>query len=890
MENKNLVLGLLAHVDAGKTTLSEALLFETGVIRTLGRVDHRDTLLDSDRQERERGITIFSKQANFTLPNRTVTLLDTPGHVDFSSEMERTLSVLDYAVLIVSAADGVQGHTETIWKLLLRHRIPTFLFVNKMDQPGANKENLLTELRSRLSSSIFDLSDADSEELALLDEGLLSSYLETGELDTAGFPELIRKRKLFPVYFGSALRRTGVKELLDALNSLTVCPAYPEDFGAICYKITHDASGKRLSHMKITGGVLRGRQVLSTGSEDSEPEKTDQLRIYSGERFQTVSEANAGTVVTVTGLKNTLPGQTLGSARECFPPVLEPVLNYRLVLPDGMDSAQFLPKLKELEEEDPELSVSYEPLLKEIHVHLMGVVQTEILTERIRERYGIGVNFANGSIVYKETIRNTVEGVGHFEPLRHYAEVHLLLSPLPTGSGLQFAADVSEDLLAKNWQRLILTHLAERRHKGVLTGAPLTDVKITLVSGKAHPKHTEGGDFRQATYRAVRQALMQADSVLLEPYYRFRLTVPQESVGRAMTNLDRMGAAFSLSDTPASDGMQELTGLGAVSKFTNYHTEVQSYTKGRGHLLLTLDSYRECRDAAPIIEAKAYDPSADLRHTPDSVFCSHGSGFVVPWNEVPQYMHLPSFLLANRNRLSLGNTDCTLYAGQPNEYLRGNGLTDSDGGSDFYQNPEAYSDRSLSEQIDIALGTEDIDRILKQATHANAGSSPALPKRVHRELPKAPVYRGTETVQNQGTPYLLVDGYNVIHAWKELEDLANDNFDAARGRLLDILCNFQAMEGSELIVVFDAYRVPGHDTEYSDYKNIHVVFTKTAETADRYIEHFAHENGRKYRIRVATSDGMEQIIIRGNGCIVISSREFEAEVKAMEQRIREEYL
>ena len=882
MENRNLILGLLAHVDAGKTTLSEALLFETGAIRSLGRVDHRDTLLDHDSQERARGITIFSKTASFTSSGRTFTLLDTPGHVDFSSEMERTLSVLDYAVLIVSAADGVQGHTETIWRLLSRHRIPTLLFVNKTDQPGTDRARLLSELQSRLSPLVMDIFEGDKEELALLSEELLSGYLETGSLNRDLFPSLIRDRKCFPVIFGSALRRTGIRELLDALTTLTVCPQYPDEFGAVCYKITHDESGKRLSHMKITGGILKPRQVLPAVSEESEPEKTDQLRVYFGSRYENVSEAPAGTVVAVTGLKNTLPGQAIGSAAESFSPVLEPVLNYRLILPAGIDAAAFLPKLKELEEENPELSVTYEPLLKEIQVHLMGAVQTEILKEQLKSRFGAEVSFSDGSIVYRETIRNTVEGVGHFEPLRHYAEVHLLLSPLPPGSGLVFSSEASEDLLSKNWQRLVLTHLSERRHRGVLTGAPLTDVKITLVAGKAHPKHTEGGDFRQATYRAVRQGLMQAESVLLEPYYRFRLTVPAECVGHAMTDLDRLGASFTLA--PGDDPSEQLLlGTGAVSKLSNYHTAVNSYTRGRGRLRLTLDGYRECPEPEPVILEKAYDPSADLRHTPDSVFCSHGSGFTVSWDEVPKYMHLPSWLLQNRSRLSLANADISLYSGQANDYLAGTG-----------QLPETFdgsgsSAVSLTEQLDISLGTEDVDRILKNATHANMREQPVLPKKRKNQETKT-VYKGTENKQNTGKPYLLVDGYNVIHAWPELCALAADNFDAARGRLLDILCNFQAMDGSELIAVFDAYRVLGHPTEYLDYKNIHVVFTKTAETADRYIEHFAHENGQKYRIRVVTSDGMEQIIIRGGSCLVTSSREFEAEVKAMEKRIREEYL
>ncbi len=901
MVQNNIILGLLAHVDAGKTTLSEALLFESGAIRSLGRVDHRDTLLDSNSQERARGITIFSKQAAFSLSNRVVTLLDTPGHVDFSSEMERTLSVLDYAVLIVSAADGIQGHTETIWNLLARHRIPTFIFVNKMDQPGTNREKLLSSLKARLSSSVIDMETPDAEEIALLDEDLLTGFLETGEVSEDCYPELIRSRKMFPVFFGSALRREGVDRLMQALDSLTICRDYPEEFGAICYKITHDDAGKRLTHMKITGGTLRGRQVIEMQKdEEILSEKVDQIRSYFGDRFTALTEAPAGTVVTVTGLSGTLPGQTLGSATECFPPLLEPVLTYRLALPKNVDATAFLPKIKLLEEEDPELSVHYEPLLREIQVRLMGVVQTEILKERIRERFDIDVSFEQGSIVYKETIRNTVEGVGHFEPLRHYAEVHLLLSPLPAGSGIEITADCPEDTLAKNWQRLILTHIGERRHRGVLTGAPLTDVRITLVSGKAHPKHTEGGDFRQATYRAVRHALMQADSVLLEPYYRFRLSVPTESVGRAMTDLDRMGATFQLSEAGSEDyhsttadhssnsDFSLITGLCPVSRFANYHTEVASYTKGRGTLSMVLDSFRECTQSEDIILQKGYDPTVDLRHTPDSVFCSHGSGFVVPWDEVPNYMHLPSELLLRQNRLSLGEIDASLFRGRRNDYLSGNGTLADDSCVGLDNTSE---NAPLSERIDIALGTDDIDRILHSATHSNSHSDPQKEKRLARrdDGPKT-IYKGTEHAQNLGVSYLLVDGYNVIHAWHELEELAKTNLDAARGKLLDTLCNFQPMEGSELIVVFDAYRLQGHATEYLDYHNIHVVYTKTAETADRYIEHFAHEHGRKYRVRVVTSDGMEQIIIRGAGCIVTSSREFEQEVSRMEQHIRDDLL
>lgn len=869
---KKIVLGILAHVDAGKTTLSEALLYRTGAIRKPGRVDNRDSFLDTDVQERRRGITIFSKQALFQTADTEFTLMDTPGHADFSAETERTLRILDYAVLVVSAADGVREHTKTLWKLLSRCRIPVFLFVNKMDMPGANRSLLLEQLRSMLSGNIIDFSDIDNEDTALCDEELLEEYLETGIINRNRLPNLIKECRIFPCFFGSALKFTGIDELINGLDRYTVMPEYPEEFGAVVYKIARDSQGVRLTFLKVTGGCLVPKM------QPGEKEKINQIRIYSGNKFISVGEAPSGTVCAVTGLEASNPGQSYGCDATPYTPVSEPVLAYSLLLPEGTDALSFLPKLKQLEEEEPALNVVWDETLREIRLHVMGPVQTEILKTLIAERYGIEAEFGNGNIVYKETIRNKVEGIGHFEPLKHYAEVHLILEPGEPGSGTELICNCREEMLEKNWQRLIMTHLAEKKHTGVLTNAPLTDIKITLAAGKAHKKHTEGGDFRQAVYRAVRQGLMQADSVLLEPYYAYTLSLPQSCIGRAMTDFERMGGTCAIAENQGngvlpesgtfSDGSADhsvlLTGRVPVRTLGNYHTELTSYTKGQGKLSCVPDGYSPCRDSGRIIAETGYEPEHDTANPADSVFCSHGSGFIVPWNEVPDYMHIESVLRQSGRD-----------AAEPI--------------------PETYD-------TEPTLGSDEIDAIINRTAYSNSHNNPGKWKHTkgHRVFENGFSDSG-KSVKNdvshfsrsfpkkQPESYLLVDGYNIIFAWKALNELAEINLDAARGRLLDRLCNYQAMKQCNLIVVFDAYRVKGHETEISDYHNIHVVFTREAETADQYIEKFAHEHHKKYNIRVATSDGLEQIIILGQGCMLVSAREFENEIEELEKNFRESY-
>jgi len=857
----HVVIGMLAHVDAGKTTLSEALLYSTGAIRTLGRVDTKNAFLDTNAMERARGITIFSKQARLTLDNYSVTLLDTPGHVDFSAEMERTLQVLDYAVLVISGADGVQGHTKTLWHLLKHYRIPTFLFVNKMDQQGTNRQLLLDQLHTMLSDAIVDFSfpaSIDAEAVALADELLLEKHLAGEELSTDDIASVIAERKLFPCYFGSALRMNGITQLINGLNTYMRAKDYPSDFGAKVYKITRDSQGSRLTHLKVTGGKLSSRMSVT------DTEKINQIRLYSGDKFTSANEVAAGEICAVIGLESTFVGQSLGSDIPSNIPLLEPVMTYKLLILDGTDPLLAIPKLRLLEEEDPKLHVVWNEYLKEIHIQVMGAVQIEILKTVIAERFGIHVDFGAGNIVYKETITNTVEGVGHFEPLRHYAEVHLLLEPGEPGSGITCRLDCEESGLDRNWQRLILTHLQERTHRGVLTGSPLTDVIISLVAGRAHQKHTEGGDFRQATYRAVRQGLMQADSVLLEPYYSFTLELPRVSLGRAMTDLERMKAEFELKESDADTDYAVISGNAPVSAFTDYQNEFIAYTKGQGKLYLGQGGYKPCHNAEEVISKLAYDADRDTRNPSSSVFCSHGSGDIVPWNEVFDYMHIESVLAARTKGIS----------GEPS----------------LSRQPM----RNTVSALDAALGTEEIDAILHRSSFANSNTKEAKHYRPFAKTrsfdPVASGYKGKETVQNSGTSYLLVDGYNIIFSWNELKELAATNLDAARNKLLDSMCNYQAMKKCELIVVFDAYRVQNHATETFDYHNIHVVYTKEAETADTYIERFAHEHGRKHYVRVATSDRMEQVIIIGQGCHMVSAGEFEQEVKTQEELIRNEYL
>ena len=873
---KQITMGILAHVDAGKTTLSEGILYTCKAIRKLGRVDHQDAFLDTNTLERNRGITIFSKQAECTLGEFGITLLDTPGHVDFSAEMERTLQVLDYGILVISGADGVQGHTETLWRLLSRYQIPVFLFINKMDQPGTDRETLLVELKEKLDTNCVDFSaDQTSEDwkeqVAVCDEQVMEAYLEGEEISRVQIQKMIRERKLFPCYFGSALKLTGVKEFLEDLKLRIRESSYPESFGAKIYKITRDSQGERLSHMKITGGALKVKSVLSNGKpgESGEgiwQEKVNQIRIYSGEKYTMVSEVKAGTVCAVTGLTATYPGQGLGSEQASDMPVLEPVLSYRIGLPEEVNVHQALLQLRQLEEEEPLLHIVWNGTLGEIYAQVMGEVQIEILKSLIKERFGMTVTFDEGNIVYKETILEPVEGVGHFEPLRHYAEVHLLLEPGETGSGLTFATDCSEDVLDRNWQRLILTHLEEREHKGVLLGAPITDMKITLLTGRAHIKHTEGGDFRQATYRAVRQGLRKAKSQLLEPYYEFRLEVPSEQVGRSMTDIQKMLGEF---DPPKTEGeMTVLTGSAPVVTMRDYQKEVISYTSGRGRLSCTLKGYYPCHNQEEVVEAVGYDPEADLENPTGSVFCAHGAGFVVNWDQVEEYMHVESGWNAPAGQETKPEKPVTA--------------------KNWKEENEKYlaTEKELEEIFERTYGP-----IRKLGEEPPAGRSVKGWKKSRRD-PLEGYGKSTSDYKQKKTPdgekeYLLVDGYNIIFAWEDLKELAAVNIDGAREKLMDILCNYQGFKKSTLILVFDAYKVKGNPGSVEIYHNIHVVYTKEAETADQYIEKTVHEIGRKYRVTVATSDQLEQVIILGQGGQRMSARELLEDVIEVSHQIRE---
>lgn len=865
---RHLCIGLLAHVDAGKTTLSEAMLYTAGSIRKMGRVDNKDAFLDTFALERARGITIFSKQARLVLDENTeVFLLDTPGHVDFSAEMERTLQILDYAILVVSGADGVQGHTETLWKLLTRYEIPTFLFVNKMDQEGTDRKKLMQNLQKYLSGNCLDFTSEQgidgllsdeifAENAVVCDEAVLERYLETGEMEKEDLVSMISKRKIFPCFFGSALKLNGVEEMMHAVSVLTREPSYPESFGAKVYKIARDEQGNRLTFLKVTGGCLNVKEELLE-------EKVNQIRIYSGAKYETAGQVKAGEVCAVTGLSKTYPGEGIGCESESFLPVLEPVLTYQIRIPQDCDVHKMLQNLKQLEEEEPLLHIVWNERLGEIHAQLMGEVQTEILKSMIAERFGVRVEFGAGNIVYKETIRNTVEGVGHFEPLRHYAEVHLLLEPGEPGSGMHFLSNCSEDVLDKNWQRLILTHLEEKEHLGVLSGSPVTDIQITLVSGRAHQKHTEGGDFRQATYRAVRQGLKKAESVLLEPYYEYRLEVPSEMVGRALSDLQRMNGTFG---SPEQIGeMAVLSGEAPVALMQDYQRKVISYTKGRGRLSCSLSGYKPCSNAEEVLTAIGYDSERDLENPTGSVFCAHGAGFVVPWDQVEDYMHLESVF-------------------KPKEEEPEQDPFDEQAVSAAVQRARYVSSLSPEEERELEEMAEASRRKREQArkkysyrkTELDTGSnSTGEYKSRKRERRKE---------------YLLVDGYNIIFAWEELRELAKINIDGARGRLMDILSNYQGIRKCTLILVFDAYKVEGFPGEIQQYHNIHVVYTKEAETADQYIEKVAHEIGRKYEVTVATSDGTEQVIIRGQGCHLLSAKELHTEIVLAQKELRENHM
>ena len=847
---KQIVLGILAHVDSGKTTLSEAMLYRAGVTRRLGRVDHKDAFLDTDALEKARGITIFSKQALLTAGDTDITLLDTPGHVDFSTETERTLQVLDYAVLVVSGTDGVQSHTETLWRLLRRYHVPTFVFVNKMDLPGMERQELLAQLNRRLGEGFVDFGaeQADRDEaLALCDENLMDRMLDAGQLQDADLIPAIARRHVFPCWFGAALKLEGVDALLDGLDRYTRPAPALEAFGAKVVKVSQDEQGARLTWLRVTGGELKVKAQL-TGEADGElwAEKANQLRLYSGAKYTLTEAIGPGQVCAVTGLTKARPGEGLGAERDSDLPVLEPVLSYQVLLPEGADVHAALGKLHRLEEEEPQLHVVWNETLGEIHVQLMGEIQLEVLRSLLAERFGLEVEFGPGGILYKETITEPMEGVGHYEPLRHYAEVHLKLEPLPRGSGMQFAADCREEVLDKNWQRLVLTHLEEKQHLGVLTGSPLTDVKITLIAGRAHLKHTEGGDFRQATYRAVRQGLMLAKSQLLEPWYAFRLEVPAENIGRAMSDIQRMEGTF---DPPESgEETAVLTGFAPVSTMRSYPMEVVSYTRGRGHLSLTLDGYRPCHNAQEVIAAIGYEPEHDLDNPADSVFCAHGAGFVVPWDQVRSHMHV-----------------------------------DSGWGKSTRPEQEA----AVPQRRAMAYrATLEEDAELLKIFERTYGPIKRDPLAAFRPVQKRERPDFAAEQWEIAPEYLLVDGYNIIFAWDELNALSKESLDAARHKLMDILCNYQGFQKCVLILVFDAYRVPGSPGSIEQYHNIHVVYTKEAETADMFIERVTHEIGRNRRVRVATSDGMEQIIILGHGALRVSARMFHEEVQNVEKQIR----
>ncbi len=849
---RKITLGILAHVDGGKTTLSESVLYLTGKIRKLGRVDHKDAYLDNFQMERDRGITIFSKQAVFEYKDMEVTLLDTPGHVDFSTEMERTLQVLDYAVLLVSASDGIQGHTETLWKLLARYRIPTFIFVNKMDMPNVSGDFILHELKEKFGDNIvrFQGDVGILEDIAMTDENVLQEYMETGNISQETITELIFGRKLFPCYFGAALKLEGVEDLLEGICKYTFETVYSDKFGAKIYKISKDNNGNRLTHMKITGGKLSVKESIKGSSIDSGEweEKVNEIRIYSGEKYQPVGSVVAGDVCAVTGLTKTYSGQGLGQEEESEKPDLIPVLCYKIIPPDNVNINQAYLKIKELEEEDPTLQLKWNGEKQEITANVMGPIQIQVLKQLIKERFDMDVEFGSAGILYKETIGDSVIGVGHFEPLRHYAEVHLLLEPAEPGSGIILDSKVKENDLAKNWQRLILTHLAEKEHKGVLTGAPITDICITIVAGKAHLKHTEGGDFRQATYRAVRQGLKKAKSVLLEPYYDFTLDVPAGCVGRAMNDISRM---YGYTNPPQlSESNATLRGYAPVSEIWNYINEVNEYTHGKGRLTLKYKGYAPCHNEEEVINEIGYDSESDVNNPTGSVFCAHGAGFNVSWDLVEDYMHLKDE--TNLNNIEVGEIT-TINADIPSKTRL-----------------NTYAgDKELEEIFERTFGKIKRKKI----------STPTV--RRYDNKPKA--YKGNN--KNNLAECILVDGYNIIFAWDELKELAKDNIDGARDKLLDIMSNYQGYKGCTVIVVFDAYNVKRHTETVYKHDNVYVVYTKAAETADMYIAKTTHKMSSKYKVTVATSDALEQLIIMGHGALRMSAMNFLEEVKRVENLI-----
>jgi small GTP-binding protein len=849
---KKIVTGILAHVDSGKTTLSEALLYCSGAINKLGRVDRKDSFLDTFSLERSRGITIFSKQAQLTYKGTRISLLDTPGHVDFSAETERTLQILDYTILVISGCDGVQSHTRTLWKLLEKYNVPCFIFVNKMDMDGADRYYINKELKQKLSDRCVDFGSKNMyEEIALCDEKLLDQYYENETIGRDDIISAVKNREIFPCMYGSALRVEGVREFFDVLSEYTVMPDYPEEFSAKVYKISRDSRDNRLTHLKVTGGRLKVRDIADSPKNKND-EKISQIRIYSGDKFDAVDEADAGTVCAVTGLSFTLPGDGLGAEKNSDSPILSPVLTYKVELPEDIDVHTALQKFRILESEDPQLNVIYNERLSQIQIRLMGEIQLEVLKSLIKDRFGFEVMFGAGNIIYKETIKNTVEGIGHFEPLRHYAEVHLVLKPLKRDSGLVFKRDCKEDVLDKNWQRLILTHLYEKTHIGVLTGSPITDMEISIVSGRAHAKHTEGGDFRQATYRAVRQGLRSAESVLLEPVYDFILEIPADSIGRAMTDIQRMYGSFNPPETEGENAV--ITGTAPVATMNGYAAELLKYTHGKGRLTTNLKGYEVCHNPDEVIEAIGYDPDSDVDNPCSSVFCSHGAGHNVSWDKVRDYMHLPSAL----------NTTKTVEVEKP--VIR-----------DFSK---------FKSQEDIFAADKELTRIFEQ-TYGPIKKKTASEKRkkIRAAAPDDNKYK--KPPQNlDGDEYILVDGYNVIFSWEHLRKLSEDNIDGARQALINILCNYQGYKKCEMILVFDAYKVKGSHREVEKVDDLSIVYTKEAETADMYIEKTSHKLAKNNRVRVVTSDALEQIIILGGGALRVSSRAFLEEVREAEDEIR----
>ena len=898
---KKLVVGILAHVDSGKTTLSEAMLYTAGKIRKLGRVDHKDAYLDTDAQERERGITIFSKQAVFTYDGMEITLLDTPGHVDFSAEMERTLQVLDYAILVINGVDGVQSHTDTLWKLLKRYEIPTFIFVNKMDMDGADKDAVFQNIRKKLDGDCVDFSSGDrDEQIAMADERLLDTYLDSGMVEVEDIIEAILDRKIFPCFWGSALKLSGVQELLDAMNTYMVMPAYNAEFGGRIFKISRDAKGERLTYMKVTGGSLKCREQIE-GTEG----KVNQIRIYSGARYETVEEASAGTVCAVTGLGETSAGQGVGCEQENVFAGLEPVLSYKVSYPEDKDAVVVLRDIRQLEEEEPELHVEFAQETGEIFVKVMGQVQLQVLTQIVKDRFGYLISFGMGRIIYKETLAEPVMGVGHFEPLRHYAEVHLLMEPLEPGSGMQFDTICSEDVLDKNWQRLILTHLEEKEYRGVLTGAPITDMKITVTAGRAHQKHTEGGDFRQATYRAVRQGLMMGECRLLEPVYAFRLEIPTEMTGRAMNDITRMHGRFA---QPEIEGeMSILTGTAPVATMQEYQQDVTAYTRGQGKLSCTLQGYEPCHNEDEVLAASTYDPELDLANPASSVFCAHGAGYIVDWYDVYDMMHVkedPGFALAGMEDVLRNITSEPTEADEDNRKRMARERQDA--GVPVYDEKEledifvrTYGSNSRENAAYNKAGFNRYNKgvseadwyVKKAAEHGKSKTTGAQTLSAGSKTADTGIARpGAYRKQKGEKEYLLVDGYNVIFAWDDLKALAAVNIDSARDKLIDIMSNYQGYVGCELILVFDAYKVKQNPGSITKHGNIHVVYTKEAETADMYIEKTTHELGRKYKVTVASSDGLEQLIIMGQGALRMSSRGLREEVERVNQILRNDYL